>query len=175
MSQVDGGPIVLVGLPASGKSTIGAKLARRLGVEFVDVDTRIEADAGQTIAEIFTAEGETGFRQRELDTTLELLERPGVLALGGGAVVTAQLREALQAHRVVWLQVGLTDAVRRVGNDRSRPLLAGSVRDSLRRLAREREPLYREVASIQINTSRQTSGRIIRQIMEELELADAHD
>jgi shikimate kinase len=102
------GPIVLVGAPGSGKSTVGALLAERLRVTFRDVDAVMVERTGKSIADIFTDDGEPAFRLLEEQLTAELLPLPGVLSLGGGAVLAAATRAALRGHRVVWLQVGLT-------------------------------------------------------------------
>ena len=119
------GPIVLVGAPGAGKSTVGALLAERLGVTFTDVDAVIAERAGKPIAEIFTDDGEAAFRAQEQRITAELLVLPGVLALGGGAVLSAATRAALRGHRVIWLRVGLSQSVKRVGLDTARPLQIG--------------------------------------------------
>jgi shikimate kinase len=146
------GPIVLVGAPGSGKSTVGALLAERLGVEFADVDAVIEDRTAKSIAEIFADSGEAAFRQLEEETAAELLRRPGVLAVGGGAVLSPATREALRGHRVVWLRVGVPAALRRVGLDTARPLLLGNVRGRLIKLLGERTPLYEEVAAARVDT-----------------------
>jgi shikimate kinase len=146
------GPIVLVGAPGSGKSTVGALLAERLGMEFVDVDAVIEERIGKSVAEIFADDGEPAFRKLEEDTTAEQLRRPGVLALGGGAVLSAATRKALRDHQVVWLRVGVPAALHRVGLDTARPLLLGNVRGRLIKLLGERTPLYDEVAVARVDT-----------------------
>ena len=146
------GPVVLVGAPGSGKSTTGALLAERLGVPFADVDAVIEQRAGRSIAAIFADDGEPAFRALEEQVTAELLEQPGVLSLGGGAVLSATTRAALRGHRVVWLQVSAATAVSRVGLNEARPLLLGNVRGRLIKLLAERTPLYAEVATERVET-----------------------
>ena len=147
-----GGSIVLVGAPGSGKTTVGRALADRLGLGFADVDTVIVDRVGKPIAEIFADDGEDAFRTLEEQVTAELLDGSGVLALGGGAVLSARTRTALRGRRVVWLRVGLAAAVKRVGMDTARPLLLGNVRGRLLALLNERAPLYAEVASLVIDT-----------------------
>jgi shikimate kinase len=159
------GPIVLVGAPGSGKSTVGALLAERLGVPFRDVDAVIVERAGKPIAEIFTDDGEVAFRALEERVTAELLSLPGVLSLGGGAVLSATTRAALRDHRVVWLKVGLGQSVKRVGLDTARPLLLGNVRGQLRKLLDERVALYREVATEVIDTDSSTAVEVVEMIM----------
>ena len=101
--------IVLIGPPAVGKSTVGANLARRLGVPFIDVDQLIEDREQRAISEIFATDGESLFRAMELDATLAALEGGGVIALGGGAVTNATLRAALRGHRVIWLRASVPE------------------------------------------------------------------
>ena len=153
--------VVLVGAPGSGKSTVGALLAQRLGVPFVDVDEVIEQRAGRSIAAIFADDGEPAFRAVEESTTAELLEQPAVLSLGGGAVLSARTRAALHGHRVVWLQVSAATAVSRVGLNEARPLLLGNVRGRLIKLLSERTPLYAEVATEQVSTDDLTPEAVV--------------
>lgn len=165
--------IVLVGPPAVGKSTVGAVLARKLGVEFIDVDQLIERREQRPISQIFAAGGEAHFRQLELDVTREALRMPGVVALGGGAVANAQLRAALAGHRVVWLRASVREAVMRVGQTTTRPLLVGDVAGNWARLADQREPLYAEVASLVVDTDRRTPAQVARAVMAQLNLPEA--
>ena len=148
------GPIaVLVGPPGSGKSTVGALLATRLGTTFRDTDDDITARAGRAISDIFIEDGEPVFRELERGAVRDALaEHDGVLALGGGAVTDAGTRALLRGHRVVFLDVGLADAAVRIGLNRDRPLLLGNPRQRLRQLLAERLPLYREVAVAEIDT-----------------------
>jgi shikimate kinase len=159
------GPIVLVGAPGAGKSTVGALLAERLGTEFTDADAVIEERAGKSIAEIFADDGEAVFRQLEEETTAALLRRPGVLALGGGAVLSAATRKALQGHRVVWLRVGVPSALHRVGLDSARPLLLGNVRGRLIKLLGERRPLYDDVAEASVDTDDVSPEDVVERLL----------
>ena len=161
-------PIVLVGAPGSGKSTVGKLLAARLGREFIDVDSVIEERAGKPISEIFVDEGEPAFRATEEAVTLELLERPGVvLSLGGGAILSAATRQALSDHHVVWLQVSAGHAADRVGLNSARPLLLGNVRGRLIQLLNQRTPLYAEVATSTVATDTLTADEVVAVIIEE--------
>ncbi|MDQ4085288.1 MAG: shikimate kinase [Actinomycetota bacterium] len=145
---------VLVGPPGSGKSTVGEALARLLGVTLRDTDADIVAATGQEISDIFVDLGEQHFRDLERDVVRRALrEHDGVLALGGGAVLDPDTRARLRGHAVVFLDVGLADAARRVGLDTSRPLLLGNVRGRLKALLDERRPLYLEVATLTVDTS----------------------
>jgi shikimate kinase len=159
------GSIVLIGAPGSGKTTVGAMLAERLGVTFNDADAIIVERAGKSIAEIFTDDGEAAFRALEEQVTAELLELPGVLSLGGGAVLSSTTRAALRSHRVVWLRIGLGQSVKRVGLDTARPLLLGNVRGQLLKLLNERAPLYAEVATEVVDTDDTTPAEVVETIM----------
>jgi shikimate kinase len=158
-------PTVLVGAPGAGKTTVGALLAERLGLTFRDVDAVIVERTGKSIAEIFTDDGEPAFRVLEEQITAELLPLPGVLSVGGGAVLSAATRATLRSHRVIWLQVGLAQSVKRVGLDTARPLLLGNVRGQLLKLLNERAALYREVATEVIDTDHATPAEIVEMIM----------
>lgn len=157
--------IVLIGAPGSGKSTVGAALAKRLGLNLVDVDQQIEARAGKPITEIFVDSGEQGFRALERDATLAALTQTGVISLGGGAVTTAEIRDALAGRRVVWLVVTAASAAQRVGFNVSRPLLLGNVRATLTKLLAERTPLYRELASMSVATDKAEPDEVVEEIL----------
>lgn len=144
--------IVLMGAPGAGKSTVGRRLARKLGRTFVDVDQRIEEVVGKPVAEIFADEGEAHFRTLEQDATIELLGTYDVVALGGGAVMNPVIREALAGHEVIWLKVSIGQATRRVGMNTVRPLLLGNVRGRLIELLRERTPVYEALATQTVET-----------------------
>ena len=165
-SHTDDRPaLVLVGAPGSGKSTIGARVAARLGLAFTDVDAVIEQRAGKPVVEIFADDGEETFRRIEEAITAELLARPGVLSLGGGAVLSAATRQALRGHHVVWLQVSAANAARRVGLNEARPLLLGNVRGTLIRLLAERTPLYAEVATEVVSTDDSRPAAVVQQVL----------
>ncbi|MGA4507403.1 shikimate kinase [Propionibacteriaceae bacterium G1746] len=160
--------LVLVGPPASGKSTVGQALAARLGVPFIDVDAAIEASTGMTIGEIFVDLGEPEFRRLEREATLELVQRDAVVSLGGGAVMSPEIRAALAGHLVCWLQVSVVHATRRVGMNAMRPLLLGDVRANLQKLLTEREPFYREVADITIDTTNLKADEVVADLARRL-------
>ncbi len=161
--------VVLVGPMGAGKSTVGALVARRLGRDFIDVDARIVEQQGREISEIFATDGEQEFRRLELEATGQALADCGVVALGGGAVVTPQVREALGGHHVFWLTTSVGEATARMGRDSGRPLLAGNVAANWTRIATLREPLYAEVADHRISTSGQHPDQVARTICQLLE------
>lgn len=158
--------LVLVGPPGAGKSTVGAAVARQLGVGFRDTDADVETSTGTSITALFVDAGEPHFRQLERDAVSRaLVEHDGVLCLGGGAVESEQVREALSGHRVVHLDVGINEAARRVGLNTARPLLLGNVRGSLRTLLDARRPLYEAVASTTVLTDERAVDDIAAEIV----------
>jgi shikimate kinase len=161
---------VLVGPPGSGKTTVGRVLARRLGVTFTDIDALIVERAGKPIADMFTEDGEDAFRALEREVVAEALAATeGVLALGGGSVLAAATRERLRGHRVVLLWVGLADGLRRTGMSTARPLLAGvNPRATFKALLDARAPLYREVATVEVDTSRRSANQVARAVLTEV-------
>jgi shikimate kinase len=160
----------LIGLPGSGKSTVGRQLARRLRLPFVDSDHVIETRLGCPIRQYFEREGEDSFRDVEDELTQSA---QGVLATGGGAV----LREANRTHlhqrgQVVYLKSTPEDLYRRLRHDRNRPLL--QVADPLARLRdlyATRDPLYRETAHFTIETGRPSVATLVNMIVMQLELS----
>jgi shikimate kinase len=166
---------VLIGLPGSGKSTIGRRLAKALDVSLLDTDAAIEETTGRTIADIFATDGEPEFRRIEEEAVRSALQsHDGVLSLGGGAVTTPGVRDALAGHTVIYLEISAAEGVRRTGGSTVRPLLAGGDRgEKFRKLMTERVPLYRRVATMRINTNRRNPGAVVRHIVERLENPDA--
>ncbi len=163
--------IFLVGMPGAGKSTLGKSLAKRLSLSFVDADSELVAKTGVPIATIFEFEGEAGFRLRESQLLLELVNRQGiVLATGGGVILAENNRQALRNHGVViYLRASLDDLRARTQRDTKRPLLqSGNPVNVLRELLNAREPLYNEVAHLTVDTGRQPAGKLAEMIVETL-------
>ncbi len=147
--------LFLIGFMGAGKSTVGQILADRLGLPFVDLDSRIEAHAGRSVVEIFDAEGEQGFRLRESEALAGLAEASSsVVACGGGVVLADENRRLLQEMgRVIYLAVSSGEALARIGDTTGRPLLErGDASAMAATLLRAREVLYRTVADVTIDT-----------------------
>jgi shikimate kinase len=158
---------VLVGPMGSGKTTVGALLAERLQATVRDTDADIVAASGREISDIFVESGEDHFRELEAAAVgAALAEHDGVLALGGGAVMRAETRALLADVPVVFLRVGLADAVKRVGLGVGRPLLLGNVRSRIKVLLDERTPVYESVATHVVDTDGRTPDEVAAEVQE---------
>ncbi|GAA3397713.1 shikimate kinase [Streptomyces roseoviridis] len=169
-----GGPlVVLVGPMGSGKSTVGALLAERLGAAYRDTDADIVAAEGREIADIFVEDGEDHFRALEREAVrTAVTEHEGVLALGGGAVLDEGTRALLRGLPVAYLSMDVEAAVRRVGLGAARPLLAVNPRRQWRELMDARRHLYEEVARAVVATDERTPEEVADAILDALELKD---
>jgi shikimate kinase len=166
------GNLILVGMMGSGKTTMGKTLARHLDKTFVDSDEEIQKRTGVTIPHIFDVEGEAGFRQRETAVICDLVGRENmVLATGGGAVLVEQNRAMLQRNGiVVYLKASVHDLWQRTRHDRNRPLLqTEDPRAKLNELFQQRDPLYREVADIVIQSGKQSVHSMLLHLADEIE------
>jgi shikimate kinase len=161
---------VVVGPPGAGKTSVGAELAKQLGVAFLDTDVKIVAEQGRPISDIFTDDGEAAFRAIEEAAVAEALaEHDGVLALGGGAVLSETTRKRLAGRHVVLLTVGLAAGFRRTGMSTARPLLAGvNPRATFKALLDERMPIYRAVATIEVATDDLDVDGVVKQVLAHL-------
>ena len=148
------GPVaILIGPPGAGKTTVGGLLGALLGAEFLDTDSAIEELAGKPVADIFISDGEAVFRELERAAAARTIaSHPGILALGGGAVMDPGTRQLLAGQPVVYLQTGFAAAVHRTGLDAPRPLLIGNPRTRLRELLEERLPVYEALAWVTVTT-----------------------
>lgn len=168
--------ISLIGLPGSGKTTVGRQLSRRLRVPFLDSDTVIEQQLGCSIREFFEREGEQRFRDIEASVIDELTQlSDGVLSTGGGAVLRPENRAHLHDRtRVVYLNSSPDDLFRRLRHDKNRPLL--QVADPLGRLRdlhTQRDPLYQETAHFQVDTGRPSVASLVNMILMQLDMDGA--
>lgn len=159
--------MILVGPPGAGKSTVGRLLAGRIGVDFTDVDDLIVDRVGRSISEIFITDGEPVFREiEETEVAVALAGHSGVLALGGGAVLSARTRALLSGRSVVFLSVGMAEGVRRTGLSAARPLLAGvNPRATFATLLDARLPLYREVATVEVTTNGRSPDEVAEDVL----------
>jgi shikimate kinase len=162
--------VVLVGPPGAGKTTVARRVATRLGLVFRDTDLDVEEIAGTSVQDLFVEHGEQHFRAlEEQAVATALAEHDGVLALGGGAVLSQASRDLLRQHRVVFLDTGLAAAVSRVGLNGNRPLLLGNVRSQMKGLMDRRRPLYAEVARHTILTDSLDAPQVVEQVLRLIE------
>lgn len=153
----------------AGKSTVARLLGESWGLAVRDTDDDVVAAEGRSIQDIFVDEGEAYFREREVAAVAEALaSHEGVLALGGGAVLDPRTRDALRGHDVVFLRVGLSEAVKRVGLGQGRPLLLGNVRARVKALLDERTPVYESVSTLSVDTDDRTPPEVAAEILEAL-------
>jgi shikimate kinase/3-dehydroquinate synthase len=172
-----GGNIFLVGLMGAGKTTVGRALAKRLNKRFIDSDHEIEARTGASIPLIFEIEGEQSFRQREAEVIRDLTAQDDiVLATGGGAILNADSRAYLKARgTVIYLRASVNSILQRTSHDKNRPLLqTADPRKTLEDLSHAREPFYKEVADIVIDTGRPNVQFLMQSILAQLDAVQKH-
>lgn len=161
--------VVLVGPMGAGKTTVAGLLASSWGVPARDTDDDVEGAAGRSISDIFLESGEASFRDLERSAVADALaSHDGVLALGGGAVLDEATRSLLSGHEVVFLRVGLSDAVKRVGLGSGRPLLLGNIRSRIKALLDERTPVYESVATVVVDTDGRPPEDVADEILKAL-------
>ena len=162
--------VVLIGPMGAGKTTVASLLADAWGVPVRDTDADIEAREGREISEIFVDSGEAHFRELEAAAVAEALaSHEGVLSLGGGAVLDPATRSLLHGHTVVFLRVGLSEAVKRVGLGVGRPLLLGNVRSRIKALLDERTPIYEAAATLVVDTDGRAPEDVAAEIVARLD------
>lgn len=163
------GPIVLVGLPGAGKSKVGHLLAEHLGVRHIDTDALVVQREGRPISDIFATDGEAAFRVLETEAVTDALTHDAVVSLGGGAAATPAVRDLLAGHTVVYIDAPHDELVRRTASKTHRPLLAQDPSGTLARLRAEREPHYRAVATIIVESGPGPVDDVVTAIAQKLE------
>lgn len=161
---------VIVGMPGAGKSTIGRRLSRALNEPLTDTDQILEELAGKPCGQVFTDLGEERFRELEAEAVAAALRRPGIVSLGGGAVMSAATRELLHGHTVVYLEISLEEGLRRTSREQSRPVLAADdPADHYRRLMDKRAPQFEEVATFRARSDERSPQRVVAEVLSFLE------
>ena len=157
---------VLIGPPGAGKSTIAEAVGRRRGLPVRDTDLDVERTSGRAVADIFFEDGETTFRELEHAAVVTALaEHQGILSVGGGAVLDPRTQEALRGHMVIFLDVRIADASKRIGLNRDRPLLLGNPRAQWTQMMDRRRPIYQQVASARVDTAGLTEDEVTDQVL----------
>ncbi|MDN5745581.1 MAG: shikimate kinase [Nocardioidaceae bacterium] len=156
----------LIGAMGSGKTTVGELAAARLGVDLLDTDHVVEQRAHKSVPDIFIEDGEAAFRELERNAVAWALENhEGVLSLGGGAVLDPATQVLLAAHHVVFLRVGLSEAVKRVGLGVGRPLLLGNVRSRVKKILDERASVYQGLARVTVDTDERSPDEVADDVL----------
>ena len=165
--------LILIGPMASGKSTVGRRLSKRLKLDFIDVDEEVEKSAGVSISWIFDVEGEKRFRERESKELINSLNTDNcVIATGGGVILAEQNRSLLKKGTVIYLETSIQTQLERTLNDNKRPLLqeSGSIEQTLRKLKKIRDPLYEKCANITIKEAKNSHNEVVGEIVDKLNL-----
>ena len=160
--------IYLIGLMGSGKTTLGKILSKKLDKQFYDSDHVIEEKLGVDVPMIFEYEGEAGFREREKDSLKQLVSKKNiVLATGGGIILSKSNRDLLSENGIViYLKSNQKDLIKRMKNDKTRPLLKnGNIEEIIKKLCKEREPLYEEIADFEIMTKNKRIHEVVNEII----------
>ena len=162
--------LIIIGPMASGKSVVGRKLSKKLGLQFFDTDAEIERSAGASISWIFDVEGEAKFREREYQVLKKIIhENKYVISTGGGIILKAENTELLKKGTVIYLETSIQSQLERTMNDKNRPLLQNTLdkESTLRDLAKKRNPIYENLADIIINET-EDSNQTVNFILEKL-------
>ncbi len=165
--------LILIGPMASGKSTIGRRLSKRLELDFIDVDEEVEKSAGVSISWIFDVEGEKKFRERESKELINSLSADNcVIATGGGVILNEQNRILLQKGTVIYLEASIQTQLERTLNDNKRPLLqeSSNAEQTLKELKEIRDPLFEECANITIKEGKNSHNEVVNEIIDQLNL-----
>lgn len=165
-------PIILIGPPGAGKTSVGKALAKKLSLNFLDSDKVVEEKSGKSISEIFITDGEPAFREMERAAVIDLIEnQDGVIALGGGSVMDLEVsKRLLPMANVVFLDVSISNAAPRVGFNRDRPLLLGNPRQQWIALMEKRRSTYEALAKTRVSTDNKKPVEVVEEIVKELAL-----
>jgi len=165
-------PIILIGPPGAGKTSVGKALAKKLSLNFLDSDKVVEEKSGKSISEIFITDGEPAFREMERAAVIDLIEnQDGVIALGGGSVMDLEVsKRLLLMANVVFLDVSISNAAPRVGFNRDRPLLLGNPRQQWIALMEKRRSTYEALAKTRVSTDNKKPVEVVEEIVKELAL-----
>ena len=165
-------PIILIGPPGAGKTSVGKALAKKLSLNFHDSDKAVEEKSGKSIPEIFISDGEPAFRELERTAVIDLIEnQDGVIALGGGSVMDLEVsKRLLPMANVVFLDVSISNAAPRVGFNRDRPLLLGNPRQQWIALMEKRRSTYEALAKARVSTDNKKPVEVVEEIVKELAL-----
>ena len=165
-------PIILIGPPGAGKTSVGKALAKKLALNFLDSDKVVEEKSGKSIPEIFITDGEPAFREMERAAVIDLIEnQDGVIALGGGSVMDLEVsKRLLPLAHVVFLDVSISNAAPRVGFNRDRPLLLGNPRQQWIALMEKRRSTYEALAKARVSTDNKKPVEVVEEILKELAL-----
>jgi shikimate kinase len=165
-------PIILIGPPGAGKTSVGKALAKKLSLNFLDSDKVVEEKSGKSISEIFITDGEPAFREMERAAVIDLIENQGgVIALGGGSVMDLEVsKRLLPMANVVFLDVSISNAAPRVGFNRDRPLLLGNPRQQWIALMEKRRSTYEALAKARVSTDNKKPVEVVEEIVKELAL-----
>ena len=165
--------LILIGPMASGKSTIGKKLSKRLNLNFIDIDEEVEKSAGVSISWIFDVEGEKKFRERESKELIKCLNSDNfVVATGGGVILNEENRNTLKKGTVIYLEASIQTQLERTLNDKKRPLLTESdnKEQTLIELKKIRDPLFKKCANITIKEGKNGHNEVVDEIVNKLNL-----
>ncbi|HKG52112.1 MAG TPA: shikimate kinase [Actinomycetales bacterium] len=166
--------LVVVGPPGAGKTTVGRLVGERLGLDFVDTDEVVESRSGRTIPDIFLEDGEPTFRDFERAAVVDVLGAfEGVVALGGGAVMDPRTEADLSSHLVVFLDVGIADAAKRVGFGQHRPLLGINPRAQWTKLMQDRRAVYERIARLVVDTAGRDAAEVADDVVDRLRSVEA--
>ena len=171
-SEVRSAVVVLIGPPGAGKSSVGALLATELGVPFRDTDDLVATAAGKPVGDIFVEDGEAAFRQFERAAVARGLEGfgtgGGILALGSGAVLDADVRRLIDRGKIIYLEAEFGAVAKRTGLDKPRVVIPGNPRGRLRAMLEERRPLYESLAALTVPTDDLTPEEVATELVKQL-------